>query len=135
MPTPSPRGRRLSAYVSAAVFCAASLTTASGQTYEPHDLTLPGRLTLAPDLGMLTGPVATLELTPEPSVVDVELTVSPTEPDRTIVGFYPFDTRRIDLPFEFDIDTGTIGGPSASASCSRTCNRSPLAVTKRPFGG
>jgi Lon-like protease len=45
--------------------------------------------------------------------VTVELTSSPTEPDRTIVGFVPFDTRRVDLPFELDINTGRIGGPSA----------------------
>ena len=53
---------------------AASLTTASAQTYEPHDLTLPGQLTLAPDLSALTGEIATLELTPQPSVVDIEVT-------------------------------------------------------------
>lgn len=45
--------------------------------------------------------------------VTVELTESPTEPDRTIVGFVPFDTRRVELPFEISIDTGRIGGPSA----------------------
>jgi Lon-like protease len=45
--------------------------------------------------------------------VTVELTASPTDPDRTIVGFVPFDTRRVDLPFELDINTGRIGGPSA----------------------
>ncbi|CAN5445694.1 protease DdcP [soil metagenome] len=45
--------------------------------------------------------------------VTVELTVSPTDPDRTIVGFVPFDTRRVVLPFEVSIDTGRIGGPSA----------------------
>lgn len=45
--------------------------------------------------------------------VTVELTSSPTEPERTIVGFVPFDTRRVDLPFELDINTGRIGGPSA----------------------
>jgi Lon-like protease len=45
--------------------------------------------------------------------VTVELTVSPTEPERTIVGFVPFDTRRVVLPFEVSIDTGRIGGPSA----------------------
>ena len=48
----------------------------------------------------------------EQSVV-VELSASPDDPDRTIVGFVPFDTRAIDLPFEVDIDTGDIGGPSA----------------------
>jgi PDZ domain-containing protein len=52
--------------------------------------------------------------------VDVELTVSPEEPDRTIVGFYPFDTRRVELPFELDIDTGSIGGPSAGLAFTLT---------------
>ena len=52
--------------------------------------------------------------------VDVELTVSPTEPDRTIVGFFPFDTRRVVLPFELDIDTGSIGGPSAGLAFTLT---------------
>jgi len=42
----------------------------------------------------------------------VELTSAPGE-DRTIVGFVPFDTRRISLPFDVDINTGSIGGPSA----------------------
>lgn len=46
-------------------------------------------------------------------LVTVELSASPDEPDRTIVGFIPFDTRAIVLPFEVDIDTGDIGGPSA----------------------
>ena len=52
--------------------------------------------------------------------VEVELTVSPSEPDRTIVGFYPFDTRRVELPFELDIDTGSIGGPSAGLAFTLT---------------
>jgi PDZ domain-containing protein len=52
--------------------------------------------------------------------VEVELTVSPSEPDRTIVGFFPFDTRRVDLPFELDIDTGSIGGPSAGLAFTLT---------------
>jgi PDZ domain-containing protein len=52
--------------------------------------------------------------------VDVELTSSPEEPDRTIVGFYPFDTRRVELPFELDIDTGSIGGPSAGLAFTLT---------------
>lgn len=45
--------------------------------------------------------------------VTVELSASPDDPDRTIIGFVPFDTRAINLPFEVDIDTGDIGGPSA----------------------
>jgi PDZ domain-containing protein len=45
--------------------------------------------------------------------VTVPLIASPSDPDRTIVGFVPFDTREVVLPFELDIDTGQIGGPSA----------------------
>ncbi len=52
--------------------------------------------------------------------VQVELTESPEEPGRTIVGFYPFDTRRVELPFELDIDTGSIGGPSAGLAFTLT---------------
>ncbi len=50
--------------------------------------------------------------------VEVELTVSPDDPERTIVGFVPFDTTRVVLPFELDIDTGSIGGPSAGLAFS-----------------
>ena len=46
--------------------------------------------------------------------------VGPDEPDRTIVGFLPFDTRRVELPFELDIDTGRIGGPSAGLAFTLT---------------
>lgn len=52
--------------------------------------------------------------------VTVELTVSSSEPDRTIVGFFPFDTRRVILPFELSIDTGRIGGPSAGLAFTLT---------------
>ena len=52
--------------------------------------------------------------------VDVELTASPDDAERTIVGFYPFDTRRVELPFELDIDTGSIGGPSAGLAFTLT---------------
>jgi Lon-like protease len=45
--------------------------------------------------------------------VTVELSASPDDPDRTIIGFVPFDTRAISLPFEVDIRTDDIGGPSA----------------------
>jgi len=52
---------------------------------------------------------------PEVGVLDVEveLAASPDDPDRTIIGFRPFDTRVVTLPFEVGIDTGRIGGPSA----------------------
>lgn len=52
--------------------------------------------------------------------VEVELTTSPDDEERTIVGFYPFDTRRVELPFELDIDTGSIGGPSAGLAFTLT---------------
>jgi len=52
--------------------------------------------------------------------VTVELTTSPQEPERTIVGFVPFDTRRVVLPFEISIDTGRIGGPSAGLAFTLT---------------
>lgn len=52
--------------------------------------------------------------------VEVELTSSPDDPERTIVGFYPFDTRRVELPFDLDIDTGSIGGPSAGLAFTLT---------------
>ncbi len=52
---------------------------------------------------------------PDEGILDVtvELAASPDDPDRTIVGFRPFDTRVVTLPFEVSIDTGQIGGPSA----------------------
>jgi Lon-like protease len=52
---------------------------------------------------------------PDVGVLDVEVEVSsdPTDPDRTIVGFRPFDTRTVDLPFDVSIDTRAVGGPSA----------------------
>jgi PDZ domain-containing protein len=52
--------------------------------------------------------------------VTVELTSAPDEPERTIVGFLPFDTQRVELPFELDIDTGSIGGPSAGLAFTLT---------------
>ena len=52
--------------------------------------------------------------------VEVELIASPTEPDRTIVGIIPFDTATVALPFEINIDTGRIGGPSAGLAFTLT---------------
>lgn len=52
--------------------------------------------------------------------VDVELTSATDDPDRTIVGFLPFDTRRVELPFDISIDTGSIGGPSAGLAFTLT---------------
>ncbi len=52
--------------------------------------------------------------------VEVELIASPSEPDRTIVGIIPFDTASVQLPFEINIDTGRIGGPSAGLAFTLT---------------
>jgi PDZ domain-containing protein len=52
--------------------------------------------------------------------VDVPLTSSPDDPSRTIVGFYPFDTATVKLPFELSIDTQSIGGPSAGLAFTLT---------------
>lgn len=43
----------------------------------------------------------------------VQLIADPDDPQRTLVGFIPADTRTVELPFEVDIDTNSIGGPSA----------------------
>lgn len=45
--------------------------------------------------------------------VSVELVADPQDPERTIIGFVPFDTRTVDLPFDVSIDTDAVGGPSA----------------------
>jgi Lon-like protease len=52
--------------------------------------------------------------------VEVELIVSPEDPDRTIIGIIPFDTATVELPFEIQIDTGDIGGPSAGLAFTLT---------------
>lgn len=43
----------------------------------------------------------------------VRMIASPNEPERTIIGFVPADTRRVVTPFEVTISTAAIGGPSA----------------------
>jgi PDZ domain-containing protein len=45
--------------------------------------------------------------------VKVRLIASPDDPQRTIIGIVPADTRTVDVPFEVDISTDSIGGPSA----------------------
>jgi PDZ domain-containing protein len=52
--------------------------------------------------------------------VTVELTQSPEEPERVIVGFIPFDTASVQLPFEIDFQTDRIGGPSAGVAFALT---------------
>jgi PDZ domain-containing protein len=43
----------------------------------------------------------------------VRLIASPDNAQRAIIGFVPADTRTVDVPFQVNIDTDTIGGPSA----------------------
>ena len=43
----------------------------------------------------------------------VRLIRSPDDATRTIIGFVPADTRTVEVPFEVDIATDSIGGPSA----------------------
>lgn len=86
-------------------------------------LTLDGRPidTLA-DLGRIIGDyrpgdVVTLEVIPhrESETVerDVRLIADPDDPQRTLIGIWPADTRRVETPFTVTIDTDEIGGPSA----------------------
>jgi len=49
----------------------------------------------------------------ETVIKKVELMVSPDDPNRTIIGVWPADTRKVKLPFEVGINTDLIGGPSA----------------------
>ena len=51
---------------------------------------------------------------------EVELIASNDGTDRTIIGFQPFDTASADLPFDVDIDSGAIGGPSAGLAFTLT---------------
>ena len=52
--------------------------------------------------------------------MSVELIASPDDPERTIVGFVPFDTATVELPFEVDIDTG---GSAVRRPASRSRSR------------
>jgi PDZ domain-containing protein len=50
----------------------------------------------------------------------VQLIQAPDNTGRTILGFTPFDNATADLPFEVDIDSGGIGGPSAGLAFTLT---------------
>ena len=52
--------------------------------------------------------------------VEVELVESPDQPGVGIIGFVPFDSRSVRLPFEIAFDTGEIGGPSAGLAFTLT---------------
>lgn len=43
----------------------------------------------------------------------IRLIASPDDVTRTIIGIVPADTRTVEVPFEVDISTDSIGGPSA----------------------
>ena len=45
---------------------------------------------------------------------------SPDEAGKGIIGFVPFDTTSVRLPFEIAFDTGEIGGPSAGLAFTLT---------------
>jgi PDZ domain-containing protein len=51
---------------------------------------------------------------------EVELIGAGETPERTIIGFVPFDTATAELPFDVDIDSGAIGGPSAGLAFTLT---------------
>lgn len=43
----------------------------------------------------------------------ITVMASPDEPDRAIIGFVPAETREVKLPFDVNISTPDVGGPSA----------------------
>lgn len=73
---------------------------------------------LSPTLeGRSPGEVVTLRILParggDERDVEVELMTAPDDPERTIIGFIPRDTRTVQVPYDVEIDTDRIGGPSA----------------------
>lgn len=67
--------------------------------------------------GRVIGDVLEVEVLPYGKVNtetrDVRMIASPSDPTRPIVGFVPADTRKVEVPFEVEIKTAAIGGPSA----------------------
>ena len=55
-----------------------------------------------------------------PMTVQVTLMANPDDAGRAILGIVPFDTASVHLPFEVNIDTGEIGGPSAGLAFTLT---------------
>lgn len=51
--------------------------------------------------------------TPDQETRKVQIMASPDDTSRPIIGFIPADTRVVKLPFEVNISTPDIGGPSA----------------------
>lgn len=65
---------------------------------------------------------------------EVELVADPEE-GRTLIGFIARDTRTVDLPFEIEIDTARIGGPSAGLSFTLALIDALSAGELTPDGG
>lgn len=67
--------------------------------------------------GRVIGDVLAVEVLPYGKVNtetrDVRMIASPSDPTRPIIGFVPADTRKVEVPFEVEIKTAAIGGPSA----------------------
>jgi PDZ domain-containing protein len=97
-----------------------------GDTIEAIDGTLTPVLDDVPAAIEGKAPGDQVVLTVRPHAADtteertVELIASPDDPAKTIVGFVPADTRTVELPFEVDIDTDRIGGPSAGLAFTLT---------------
>lgn len=51
---------------------------------------------------------------------EVELIANPEDPDRSFIGIELADTAQVNLPFDIDIETGSIGGPSAGLAFTLT---------------
>jgi PDZ domain-containing protein len=56
----------------------------------------------------------------KPVTGEVELSADPDDAARTIFGIQLVDTSSVKLPFDIDIDTGAIGGPSAGLAFTLT---------------
>ena len=72
--------------------------------------------------GLTAGTRVTLSVLPyesdedesvEPENRTIQLMKSPDDPNRVIIGFVPSDTRTVRVPFDVQISTSGIGGPSA----------------------
>jgi PDZ domain-containing protein len=72
--------------------------------------------------GLVAGTRVTLSVLPyepdedksvEPDSRTIQLMKSPDDPNRVIIGFVPSDTRSVRVPFDVQISTAGIGGPSA----------------------
>lgn len=67
--------------------------------------------------GYRPGDVVVLDVIPHRESEEVQrrvrLIADPDDAERTLIGIWPADTRRVETPFAVTIDTDDIGGPSA----------------------